>query len=93
MDYKLVLQHEAILEMQEAFVWYEEQKKGLGHSFLEEVETCFQKICSNPQHYGMLNQWFRRSRVNGFPYIVVYEVGLDEVFISSVWHTSRLPKH
>ncbi len=48
MDYKLVLQHEAILDMREAFSWYEEQKAGLGYSFLEEVETCFEKIAKNP---------------------------------------------
>src|SRR6185312_7359013 len=93
MDYKLVLQHEAILDMQEAFTWYEEQKPGLGYSFLEEVEACYQKLCKNPEYYGMLNQFLRRIKVNGFPYLVIYEIDNDEVITSSVWHTSKSPKH
>ena len=34
MNYKIVLQAEAVLEIQEAFEWYEEQKTGLGYELL-----------------------------------------------------------
>ena len=93
MDYKLTLQREAILDMHEAFKWYEEQKKGLGYSFIEEVENCFEKIRKNPTFYGLLNKWVRRIKVNGFPYLVIYETDRDQIFVNSVWHTNRRPKH
>ncbi len=93
MDYKLTLQYEAIMDMREAFTWYEEQKTGLGYSFLEEVETCYQKLLENPEHYGMLNKWLRRTKVNGFPYLIIYEIENDLVIINAVFHTSKLPKH
>ena len=93
MGYKLILQHEALMDAREAFVWYEEQKTGLGYSFIEEVETCYQKLLNNPEHYGMQNKWIRRIKVNGFPYLIMYEIDHDTVIINSVFHTSRLPKH
>ena len=92
MDYKLRLQHEAILDIREAFIWYEEQKTGLGYSFLEELDACYEKLLKNPEHYGLLNKWIRRIKVNVFPYIVIYEIENDEVVVNSVFHTSRLPR-
>jgi hypothetical protein len=38
MQYNLLLQSEALLEIKDAFEWYEEQKLGLGYEFLEEIE-------------------------------------------------------
>jgi len=92
MNYKLQLQKEAILEMQDAFNWYEIQKAGLGYSFIEELEECYQKICEHPAYYGMLNESFRRIKVNGFPYLVIFEIENEQVIVNSVFHTSRSPK-
>ena len=78
--------------MQDAFDWYELQKSGLGYVFLEELEGCFQKICDHPEYYGLLNEWIRRVKVNGFPYLVVYEIENDYIVVNSVFHTSRSPK-
>lgn len=93
MSCKLVLQKEAIIDMHEAYTWYEEQKVGLGQSFIADVETCFQKLVENPQHSGTLNNWMRRRKLDRFPYIIIYETDSDSVFINSVFHTSRLPKY
>ncbi|HXL56599.1 MAG TPA: hypothetical protein VN958_10100 [Chitinophagaceae bacterium] len=40
MSYNLVLQSEAIIDIQEAFEWYEKQKEGLGFELNEEIENC-----------------------------------------------------
>jgi toxin ParE1/3/4 len=34
MSYEMVLQSEAILDIQEAFEWYEEHESGLGFEFI-----------------------------------------------------------
>ena len=93
MPYKLKLQNEAVLDMQQAFEWYEEQRPGLGTSFLDEVETCFQKLIQSPELFGYINKWLRRMKVNGFPYVVIYEIENDLIFVTSVFHTSKAPKH
>lgn len=93
MSYKLVLQKEAIIDMQEAYTWYEQQKVGLGDSFIEEVEKCFQKLVENPDYSGMQNSWMRRRKLERFPYIIIYEIDSDRVIVNSVFHTGRLPKY
>ncbi len=93
MDYKLVIQYEAIMDVREAFIWYEEQKNGLGFSLFEELELCYQKLSKNPQHYGMLNKWLRKMKVPGFPYLIIYEIDYDRVVVTSIWHTSKSPKY
>lgn len=61
--YNLILQFEAVSDMQEAFEWYEENKAGLGEEFLEQVEVCFNQIKNNPQYYTSMNSRYRRLKV------------------------------
>ncbi len=88
-----MIQKEAIIDMREAFTWYEAQKEGLGHVFIGEVELCFQKLAMNPEYSSKINTWMRRMLVNGFPYIIIYETENENVYINSVFHTSRLPRY
>lgn len=39
MKFRIQLQTEALVEMQEAYYWYETQRAGLGDEFIEEVEA------------------------------------------------------
>jgi toxin ParE1/3/4 len=71
MSYEIVLQSEAILDLKEAFEWYEKQNEGLGFEFIEEVESGYLKISKNPLHYPPINAQFRRIRLNRFPYLVI----------------------
>lgn len=89
MDYSLEIQSEAVIEMQEAFDWYEMQKEGLGFEFIEELEDGFQNICKNPQYYTSINKSFRRFNVKRFPYLIVYEIIKDIVIVIAVTHGSR----
>jgi len=93
MVYKISLQDAAITDMQVAFEWYEEQKSGLGHSFLDEVDICFEKLCKHPLQYGSINNWVRKIKVNRFPFLVVFEIDNDTVIVNTVLHTSRQPKY
>ena len=49
MTYEVILQIEAILEIREAFDWYEEQKEGLVYELLDEIEACNQKLSTHPE--------------------------------------------
>ncbi|NML23709.1 type II toxin-antitoxin system RelE/ParE family toxin [Pseudoflavitalea sp. G-6-1-2] len=87
--HKLVLQSEAVNDMQEAFEWYEQQKEGLGFDFIDEVENSFEKIKKHPHYYTAINARYRRLKVNRFPYLVVFETEAETVIVNSVFHTSR----
>ena len=92
MSYGLVLQSEAILDIQVAFDWYETQKAGLGFEFLDELEIAQNKICNHPKYYFAINERFRRLKINRFPYLIVYEIEEDTIVINSIRHTKRKPK-
>jgi hypothetical protein len=92
MSYEIVLQSEAILDIQEAFEWYEKQESGLGFEFIEEIESGYLKISKHPLHYTSINERFRRLRIR-FPYLVVYEIEGENIFINSERHISRKPKY
>ena len=44
MNFELRVQSEAILDMEEAFDWYEMQLPGLGSEFIAELEEGFNKL-------------------------------------------------
>jgi|GEM_PF-1031179 len=37
-----------------AFSWYEKQRKGLGHEFIDYVEQSVKNICSAPEMYQVV---------------------------------------
>lgn len=47
MNHNLQIQSRAIIDIQEAFEWYEKQKDGLGFEFIEEVENGYENICKH----------------------------------------------
>ena len=93
MSYEIILQSEAVWDLREAFEWYEKQGEGLGFEFIEEVESGYLNISKNPLHYPPVNHQFRRIRINRFPYLVVYEIEGDKIFINSVRHVKRNQKY
>ena len=92
MSFRLFLQSEAILDLQDAFEWYEKQQTGLGFEFIEEVESAYSKISKHPYHYTFVNERFRRLKLHRFPYIIIYETEGDSIIINSVRHISQKPK-
>jgi plasmid stabilization system protein ParE len=74
MGFSIEIQIEALRDLRDAFDWYEQQREGLGYEFLAEIETCYQKLVVNPEHYSYLNENFRRVKANRFPYLLIYEI-------------------
>ncbi len=93
MKYDIILQEEAIIELRDAFEWYESQKQDLGFLFLKEVEICLEKLSLHPQYYTYINDTYRRIKVKTFPYVIIYETEETVVFINSVFHSKRKPKY
>ena len=92
MSYALSIQSEAIIDIQDAFEWYQTKREGLGFDLIEEIEAGFKNICDHPQYYTRINSDLRRYKINRFPYLIVYEIEKDSVIINAVRHSSRKPK-
>ncbi|HEY5327437.1 MAG TPA: type II toxin-antitoxin system RelE/ParE family toxin [Mucilaginibacter sp.] len=91
MAYNLSLQTEAIFEIQKAFKWYEEQKEGLGYEFLEEIGVCYNNLRKYPERYSFINQFYRRIKINRFPFVLIYEIWGDDIVVNSVRHIKQKP--
>lgn len=44
MSYQLIVKEEAVIEIEDAFLWYEKEKEGLGWEFIAALEGYYEKI-------------------------------------------------
>lgn len=75
-----------------AYEWYEEQKPGLGGTFLGRVEECLGNIQRSPKAFQPIGDNARRAVVKQFPYVVFYRIEGTVIYVYSVFHTSQDPK-
>ena len=91
MSYRITYHVEVGDEVFEAWEWYESKKKGFGDAFMDEFEKFLELIGENPFLFQKLDNRIRRCPMSRFPYLIVYLVQDDSIFIISVMHTSRKP--
>lgn len=89
---KLVIKEEAARETIEAFLWYETKSRGLGESFLSELEECYNKVTQNPEAFQKQYKDFRHAQLKRFPFVIIFEIETESVLIYKVFHTSRNPR-
>ena len=94
----LKLHRRAEAEIREAAEWYDLREPGLGLRFIEAVRAAFETLEREPDKFAKLesivvNEPIRRCLLRGFPYLVIYELFDDEVFVYSVAHASRRPNY
>jgi plasmid stabilization system protein ParE len=93
MKYNIVLQPGAENDIDDAYLWYEGQQKGLGDQFLSELVGYYEKLRQNPLIFKWIARGFRQASLYRFPYVLVFKVIGADVQIYAVFHTSRNPKY
>ena len=86
------LRPEAEQDMTEAAVWYETQKQGLGHEFLDEILAMLSTITETPLIYPNVHRNTRRAVIHRFPFGVYYRVEEATIVVVAVMHGSRNPR-
>ncbi len=86
----------AELEAAEAAIWYDDQRRGLGDEFIDELQQAFNRIESAPESFPPLEYYVgahdvRRCLVKRFPYVVIFRCRTEEVLIVAVSHVRRKP--
>lgn len=79
-------------DVKKAYAWYEEQRSGLGDTFLDRVEECLQAIARNPKASPLVAHEARRAIVKQFPYVIFFRIESKAIYIYSVFHTSQDPQ-
>jgi mRNA-degrading endonuclease RelE of RelBE toxin-antitoxin system len=61
-------------EFDEAFIWYENQQKGLGNKFSKKVFSAINDILSHPEAHVLIdNEGHRKYVMHIFPYKIIYK--------------------
>jgi hypothetical protein len=92
MKYNLIIKEEARNEIQDAFIWYNEQRHNLGNDFIITLEYYFSVIILNPFIYAEKYKNMRAAVMHKFPFLIVFEIEEKNIIVYSVFHTSRKPK-
>ncbi|HVS10638.1 MAG TPA: type II toxin-antitoxin system RelE/ParE family toxin [Planctomycetota bacterium] len=88
----LVVRPAAAADLEEAFVWYEGQRAGLGEEFLDAVGQAFTAVLETPRRYRVVHRDTRRAHLRRFPYSVLYRIVGDDVIVVACFHGSRNPR-
>ena len=78
-----VVEAEAFADLESAFAWYERQRPGLGHDFLDEFRASVELIRERPQ---LLDRHTRRAPLRRVPFGVFYRDYSEHVVIVACLH-------
>jgi plasmid stabilization system protein ParE len=79
-------------EIKSSFDWYQDQVKGLGYEFIQELDDAFNSIQSLPQTWPKMGQYHRRFILSRIPYSIIYK-NVDEktIYVVTIMHNHRKP--
>lgn len=92
MNYSISIRSDAEIDIEDAAIWYEQQRKGLGNDFLDEVQNAIRKMSENPYLYPIVHRNTRRTLIRRFPFAIYYLIEQDSLVVVAVMHGSRHPK-
>lgn len=90
------LEPEASAELEEAALWYESRRQGLGFDFLQAIDTALEQIARWPEAGARVPDLpadvpARRVPVTRFPYHVVYLDLAAAIRVLAIAHDHREP--
>jgi plasmid stabilization system protein ParE len=88
----LIVRQEAEADIADAYRWYEAQQPGLGHDFLDAVESVFERIAEQPLRYAPIHRDTRRTFLRRFPYVAFHVLRDESVHVIAVLHHRRSPR-
>ena len=87
----LILRPAAAADVEEAFSWYELQRRGLGDEFLASVNEALHEVAAYPRRQAFVFRDTRRVLLKRFPYAVFYRVYPNAVVVVACMHAKCNP--
>ena len=88
---RVVFRRAAKNEFEDAAVWYDEQRPGLGEEFIHEIDQAVTQAAATPQRYPIVFGDIRRTVARRFPFCVYVRVRGDALIVLAVFHGRRNP--
>jgi hypothetical protein len=93
MAFRIRIEPEAQVEIDEAVNWYESKQPGLGHEFLTYLNGYFEMLKTGICFFAVKKKpAFRELPLKRFPYVIIYEIEGNTAVIYSVFNTYRNPQ-
>ncbi len=89
MRWRIWVRLEASRDLAVVCHWYEQQRKGLGLEFLDELAAVMVHLERNPQLSRLYFRKFRRLRLRRFPYKIFYQIIGERVVVFRVLHVKQ----
>jgi len=92
LKYKIKIEPEAQIDIQDSINWYNEQQKGLGKRFYKEVKEYLNSLKTNPL-YAVKYDNIRCLPLKIFPFTIHFSVNEDDkiIIVRAVFQTSQNP--
>ena len=88
---KLATRLQAQLDVEEAAIWYESRRLGLGLRFLDDLDSVMKRITATPFQFPEIHPRVRRGLLKRFPFSVYFSAGDEQVEVIAVLHQHRHP--
>ena len=82
---------EAVLEINAAVDYYEDNEAGLGIEFVMEIQKGIEMISNYPDSWQQLSVSTRRYLIKRFPFGIIYLSYKDTLYIIAIMHLNRKP--
>lgn len=89
---QIVVRPAAAADIDEAFLWYEGQRPGLGHEFLAAAQRLIDAVARHPLRYPIVRRDTRRALLRRFPYAVYFRVYGEVIVVVACMHGRRSPR-
>jgi plasmid stabilization system protein ParE len=78
-------------ELEDSVQFYDEEKPGLADRFLDDFLAVMERLGRHPESGALVSGRLRTTRLNDFPYNVVYRIEPRSIVVVAVAHQSRRP--
>ena len=92
MSFEVILLPELVDDLEEIFLWYEEQSEGLSLDLEEEFYRRLNDIQNNPFGFQIRYASIRIAWLKRFPYGIHFYCEGNCIFATALIHTSRSPE-
>jgi len=88
---QLLVRAAAAADVEEAYLWYQRQRAGVGEEFLEAVDAILREIATHPKAYPVIHRETRRALLRRFPYAIFFRVYDETMVVIACMHGRRNP--
>jgi plasmid stabilization system protein ParE len=89
----VVVRPAAAADIEDAYLWYESRRRGLGEEFLAALRLTRDRVLEHPEAFPALHRNTRRALISQrFPYGLFYRIYGDTMIVVACMHARRDPR-